>query len=156
MMSDLGLAAVVYRVGARHVLFLRGLPPVNHAHNAVSDSPNKHARNESEQRGDDQGLERVKPMKDDDLVDCIQHEGDEKHLAGNSPQVSEHDPRLRRIACKGPKDDRPTFTGIRPSRPDRKKRRHYGLNDYPEAHRSFNPTEDFFPSLCECLSHGTT
>jgi len=52
---------------------VRGLPPVNHAHNAISDSPNKHARNESEQRGDDQGLERVKQMEDDYLVDCIQH-----------------------------------------------------------------------------------
>jgi hypothetical protein len=55
-------------------------------------------------------------MEDDYLVDCIQHEGNEKHLAGNSPQVSEHIRRLRRIACKSPKEDRPTFSGIRPSR----------------------------------------
>ena len=98
----------------------------------------------------------LKPMEDDYLVDCIQHEGDEKHLAGNSPQVSEHNPRLRRIACKSPEEDRPTFSGIRPSRTDCKKCRNNGLDDQPETHRSIDPTEEIIPRSPECLSHGMT
>jgi hypothetical protein len=132
------------------------MPPAGHGDNAIPDSPNHHARDKGEQRRYDQGLERVDPMKDDNLVNCIQHERDKENRTGNSPQVSEHDPRLRRIVGKGPKEDRPTFSGIRPSRPDRKKGRHDGLDDYAEAHRSINPTEDIFPSLPDCLSHRMT
>src|SRR5439155_12769215 len=98
----------------------------------------------------------VDPMKDDNLVNCIKHERDNKYLAGNSPQVSEHDARLNRVACKGPKEDRPTFTGIRPSRSNRKKCRNNGLDDQPEAHRSIYPIEKIIPRLPECLFHGTT
>ena len=127
-----------------------------YGHNAIPDSPNNHARNKCEQRGHDQGLDWVDPMKDDNLVNCIKHERDDKYLAGNSPQVSEHDARLNRVACKGPKEDRPTFTGIRPSRSNRKKCRNNGLDDQPEAHRSIYPTEEIIPRLPECLFHGTT
>src|SRR5262249_26733780 len=85
LMSGLGLGTVVSRVSARHFLVLPKPPPACHRHNAVPDSPNHHARNKSEQRGYDQNLDWVDPMKDDNLVKCIQHDGDEENLAGNSP-----------------------------------------------------------------------
>jgi hypothetical protein len=156
MMSDLRRATDVFRVNPWRFLVLRWLSPVSYGHNAIPDSPNNHARNKCEQRGYDQGLDWVDPMKDDNLVNCIKHERDEKYLAGNSPQVSEHDARLSRVACKGPEEDRPTFTGIRPSRSNRKKCRNNGLDDQPEAHRSIYPTEEIIPRLPECLFHGTT
>jgi hypothetical protein len=53
-------------------------------------------------------------MEDDYLIDCIRHEGDEKDRAGVSPRVSEHNPRLRRIVCKSPEEDRPTFSDVSP------------------------------------------
>jgi hypothetical protein len=124
-----------------------------HTHNAIADRPNNHAGHQGEHRRHDQGLKRVDPMKDDNLIDCIQNEGDEKHLAGNSPQVSDHDPRLRRITCKGPKEDRPTFAGIRPSCPDRKDDRYYGLDNKPDVERTAVPRDEFVPSTRKHFFH---
>src|SRR5262249_31308475 len=156
MMGDFRPMTAAFRLRLGHFLVFRQLPPACHAHNAIADSTNTHARDKRQQCGADQRLDRVDPMKDDELVDRIQYEGDDKTLAGNPPEVLEHDARLCRVACKGPEEDRPTFSGIRPSRSDRKKCRHDRLDDQPKTHRSSQPAEEFFPRLLECVFHGRT
>src|SRR5947199_5151199 len=71
MMGGFGHATDVSQVSPRHILVLRWLSPVCYGHNAIPDSPNNHTRNKCEQRGHDQGLDWVDPMKDDNLVNCI-------------------------------------------------------------------------------------
>jgi hypothetical protein len=52
--------------------------------------------------------------------------------------------------------DCPTFSGIRPSRSNRKKCRYDGLDDQSQVHRSIKSTEEINPRSPEYLFHGTT
>src|SRR5262245_9151717 len=54
MMGDFRRTTAGFRIRLGHFLVFRRLPLACHAHNAIPDSPNNHARNESEQRGHDQ------------------------------------------------------------------------------------------------------
>src|SRR5262249_51255832 len=96
---------------------------------------------------------RVKPVKNDDLVDYVKHDCEEEEAAYILPHLPQEGSPVLRLPNQGPEEGRLALAGIPPSGPDGEGRRYDRLQAHAEVHRSAISGYEIVPPPREHFFH---
>jgi hypothetical protein len=110
------------------------LVKINGGHKARDQAAHQQVGDDCQQEGDDDRLTRVDELGDDELVDHIQQDREQEHLADILPAVLEHLRAMPGIVQQSPEIGRLAGLGVGPPGNEREDRGHHGLQQQAEVH----------------------
>ena len=98
-------------------------------------------------------MPRIQPLENDDLVDDVQDERDEKQLCNVLPTIAYQAQTIARMREDAPTIGGPARSGIGEPRPNAENCRHSRLNEQAKRKRTYSMPIEHFPMVQERITH---